>query len=183
MPAAATDEWVQLAAITAPHGVSGRVKVKSFTEPARAFAGYGPLTDARGTGYRFRVTGEAQGLFIIEIEGITRREQADLLRGTALGVARSQLPATQNPNEFYLSDLIGLAVQQGDGSAFGTVVDVQNFGAGDLLEIALANDTTEWFSFTHATFPEIDVAAGRITIDPPMLLGSREEESAGGDAA
>lgn len=171
----ATD-WVALAAITQPHGVSGRVKVKSFTDPARAFAEYGTVTDASGTPVKFRITGEAQGLFIIEIEGVNRREQADLLRGTQLGIARSQLPETSDGNQFYVTDLIGMRVITETGAPFGTVAELQNYGAGDVVEITLPDGGSELFAFTHATFPAIDVEKGTLTISPPELLGSRAEE-------
>jgi ribosomal 30S subunit maturation factor RimM len=79
--------WVALGVITQPHGVSGRVKVKPFTEPAENFKRYKSLTDTRGNEMRFRVTGEAQSQYIIEIEGVTRREAAEALRGLQLGIA------------------------------------------------------------------------------------------------
>lgn len=177
LPAKSTaTDWVALAAITQPHGVSGRVKVKSFTDPARAFADYGTVTDASGTPVKFRITGEAQGLFIIEIEGVTRREQADLLRGKQLGVPRSQLPEVEDDNQFYVTDLIGMRVVTENGTAFGTVADVQNYGAGDVVDITRPHGGSELFAFTHATFPSIDVDAGTLTINPPELLGDRAEE-------
>lgn len=168
-------DWVALAVITAPHGVSGRVKVKSFTEPPRGFAEYEAIGDAQGKPVRFRITGEAQGLFIIQIEGITTRDQAELLRGRELGIARSALPELAK-NEFYFADLIGLPVTTIDGTAFGTVRDLQNFGAGDVVEIELATGGREWFAFNDATFPHVDVAAGQLIIDPPLILGSKDEE-------
>jgi 16S rRNA processing protein RimM len=176
----ALSEWVALAAITQPHGVSGRVKVKSFTDPERAFATYTEMTDAKGTPVKFRVTGEAQGLFIIEIEGVTRREQADLLRGRQLGVPRSQLPALEDDNLFYVTDLVGLRVVTVAGDAFGTVAEVNNYGAGDILDITRENGISELFAFTHTTFPNLALDEGVITINPPEMLGSRAEEE--GDA-
>lgn len=169
--------WVALGVITQPHGVSGRVKVKPFTEPAENFKRYKTLTDARGNEMRFRVTGEAQGQYIIEIEGVTRREAAEALRGLQLGMPREALPAPRNANEFYAVDLMGLCVETEDGKAFGTVVDVQNYGAGDIVEIRRVAGHTEMFSFTHANFPQVDVAARRITINPPELMGSKAEEA------
>jgi 16S rRNA processing protein RimM len=93
-----------------------------------------------------------------------------------LGVARKILPATE-PDEFYYADLIGLDVSMTDGTAAGTVIAVRNFGAGDLIEIAPARGATVLLPFTRAAVPEVDIAGGRIVIDPPPgLLGDNEED-------
>lgn len=172
----AAADWIALAVVTQAHGVSGRVKIKSFTDPADAFRQYKTLTDETGQPVKFRVTGQAQGQFIIEIEGLTRREDTERWRGKKLGVVRAALPALKNDNQFYTADLIGLSVVTTDGQPFGTVREVANYGAGDVVEIDRTEGGSEMFAFTHATFPQVDVAAGRITIDPPELLGSRAEE-------
>lgn len=168
-------DWIPLAVATQPHGVSGRLKFKSFTEPARAFTSYA-LTDAQGNAVKLRVTGEAQGQVICEIDGLTRREHAELWRGRELGVPRSALPDTDNDGEFYIADLIGMQVVTTGGEPFGTVTDVANFGASDVLDITLANGRREFFAFTNATFPTHDLAARTLTIEPPEMLGSRAEE-------
>lgn len=168
-------DWIPLAVATQPHGVSGRLKFKSFTDPVRAFATHA-LTDAQGNAVKLRVTGEAQGQVICEIDGLTRREHAELWRGREIGVPRSALPAPKNDGEFYISDLIGMQVVTTSGTAFGTVADVANFGAGDLLDISLATGGREFFAFTKANFPAQDMDARVLTIDPPELLGNRSEE-------
>lgn len=172
-------DWVLLAAIAAPHGVKGRVKVKSFTEPAHAFAQYSHLTDAQGRPVRLKLTGEAGGMPVVEIEGLTSREEAELWRGRTIGVLRQYLPVLEDDHTFYAVDLIGMAVVGEDGAPFGTVRNVANFGAGDLLEITLVSGKEEFFAFTHATFPAIDPAARRVTIVPPHILGSQAEEEGG----
>lgn len=169
--------WIALAVVTQPHGVSGRVKIKSFADPADAIRNHTLLTDPAGREVKFRVTGEAQGQYIIEIDGLTKREDAELWRGRQLGLPRSALPELENDNQFYATDLIGLCVLTTDGKAFGTVHDVHNYGAGDLLEITRINGERELFAFTHVTFPSVDMDARQIVIDPPELLGSKEEES------
>lgn len=168
--------WIPLAVVTQPHGVSGRIKLKSFTEPARAFAAYDALTDAQGNPVKLRVTGEAQGLVIVEVEGLTKREAAELWRGKQIGIERDQLPATEHSDEFYIADLIGMEVVTTTGTTFGTVHDVANFGAGDLLDIEHTDGTREFYAFTQATFPSQDLAGGQLTIDPPQMLGSKAEE-------
>jgi 16S rRNA processing protein RimM len=170
--------WVALAVLTQPHGVSGRIKVKSFTDPADDFATHKNLTDETGKPYKIKVTGHTQGLTIIEIEGITKREQAELLRGKKLGVPRETLPELKNNNQFYTDDLIGMEVFAESGAHFGFVTHVANYGAGDILDIRRDNGKSEMYGFTHATFPVVDVEARRITICPPDILGSKQEEPA-----
>ena len=169
-PASAAPQWVALAAFAQPHGVSGRIKVKSFTDPADDFATHQPLTDATGRVYTLRITGHAQGMAVVEIEGITRREQAELLRGKKIGVARAAMPILKNPNLYYTDDLMGMQVVESSGAVFGQVRSVANYGASDILEITRPDGENALFAFTHRTFPLVDVAARRITIDPPEVL-------------
>jgi 16S rRNA processing protein RimM len=170
------NDWITLAVIGPPHGVSGRVKVKSLTEPEDDFARHSALTYADGTPLKLKITGHAQGMAIVSIEGITDRNQAELLRGKKLGVPRSALPELKKPDQFYVADLIGMHVLDANGGAFGTVDSVANYGASDILEILRPNGVAELYAFTAATFPNVDRAARRITIDPPIILGSRIEE-------
>lgn len=165
-----------LAVFAQPHGVSGRIKVKSFTDPADDFAAHPNLTDAVGNPIELHITGHAQGMAIVTVEGITSREQAELLRGKKIGVPRVALPALAKPNQFYTDDLIGMAVVDVAGAAFGTVAAVANYGAGDILDIARTDGKREMYAFTHANFPVVDVAARRITIDPPVMLGAHPEK-------
>ncbi len=174
--AAENPEWVALAVFTQPHGVSGRMKVKSFTEPLHDFAKHKGLTDAKGKPLSLRITGSTAGGAIVEIEGITRREQAELLRGQKIGVPRAALPTLDNPNQYYTDDLIGMTVVTLDGTEFGRVRAVVNYGAGDILEIDTPHESGALFAFNHATFPQIDLVARRLTIEPPEILDSRNED-------
>ena len=70
-------------------------------------------------------------------------------------------------DEFYHEDLVGLAARDPAGRELGRVVAVLNFGAGDVLEIATPDGTSELLPFTRAVVPEIDLAAGRLTVVPP----------------
>lgn len=171
--------WVTLAVVTQPHGVSGRVKIKSLTDPEDAITKHTALSDTLGRQVKFRVTGSAQGQYIIEVEGLTKREDAELWRGKQLGMARAALPELESDNHYYATDLTGLCVETVDGKAFGTVHALHDFGAGDILELKRPNGDLEMYAFTHATFPSVDVRARKIIIDPPQVLGSREEEDAG----
>lgn len=168
-------EWVALAVVTTPHGVSGRVKVKSFTEPMDDFASHTHLTDEKGTPVKFRLTGHAQGTPVIEIEGLRDRNEAELWRGRKLGLARDALP-TLPENQYYTDDLTGMQVVTEAGEVFGSVIAVVNYGAGDLLEIERPGGREELYSFIHANFPKVDTTRRLITITPPDILGGKDEE-------
>ena len=161
---------------TQPHGVSGRIKVKSFTEPADEFASVPNLTDAKGNPVKLKLTGHTQGLAVVEIEGVTKREQAELLRGIKIGVARAAMPELNDPNRYYTDDLIGMQVLDAAGTPFGVVRTVANYGAGDILDITRTDGSHDMYAFTHRTFPEVDVAARRILINPPDILRALPEE-------
>ncbi|MBN8543483.1 MAG: 16S rRNA processing protein RimM [Alphaproteobacteria bacterium] len=168
-------DFVELAVVTSPHGVSGRVKIKSFASPPESFA-LPNLIDAAGNPVRLKITGGDGTVFIAAIEGLKRREDAELWRGKKLGVPRAALPDTRKEGEFFVTDLIGIPVTWENGDAYGTIKAVYNFGAGDILEITKRDGSDEMFSFNTATFPTIDVAAKRIVISPPEVIRGEEHD-------
>lgn len=163
-------DWMAVGAFAQPHGVSGRIKVKSFGESPDDFADHKTLTDERGNVVKLRITGHTQGMAIVEIEGVKSREEAELLRGRKIGISPDTLPGLSKPNTYYIHELVGLKVNTLGGELFGSVKQVMNFGAGDILEIARPDGETELFAFTHATFPTVDIKGGTITIDPPEVV-------------
>ena len=169
------DDWVALAVFAQPHGVSGRIKVKSLTDAADDFSRHPILTDEKGNPLKLTLTGHAQGMAIVSVEGITRREQAELLRGKKIGIARTALPAPA-ADAYYVGELVGIEAVTEQGERFGTVSAVLNYGASDILEITKENGKTELYAFTHATFPSVDMATRRITIIPPDILGAEDDE-------
>ena len=172
------NEWVALAVIGQPHGVSGRVKVKSFTDPADDFAANPALTYADGTALKLKITGHTQGMAIVSIDGVTDRNQAELLRGKKLGIPASALPRLTNPDEYYIDDLIGMQVIEDGDRPFGQVSNVMNYGAGDIIEIRHTDQSQGLYAFNEKTFPRIDTQARRLTINPPIVIGldARDDE-------
>jgi 16S rRNA processing protein RimM len=171
-----SEPLVTIARIGAPHGVRGEVRVTSFTGEPLAFAGYGQLTDGAGRTVEIATAKLAGDRIIARIKGIETREQAAALNGVELKAPRSALPGAAD-DDFYLADLIGLAVVKADGTAFGRIVAVHNFGAGDILEIAPGKGASEMFAFTRRNFPQVDTSAGRVVIDPPSTVEARSEDS------
>jgi 16S rRNA processing protein RimM len=170
------DKRVCVARIGAAHGTIGEVRLWSFTADPKAVARYGALTTSDGRPIEIVSLRSGKGFFIARIAGVADRNGAERLRNLDLFVPRDRLPPAA-ADEYYHADLIGLAAQDRDGNSLGTVIAVHNFGAGDLLEIAPARGQTLLLPFTAAVAPEVDIAAGRIVIDPPREIeGDKEGE-------
>lgn len=161
---------VLLGEIGRPHGVRGLVRVRSFTAAADSLTAYGPLTDEAGARV-FALTLLAPDL--ARIEGVADREAAQRLTGTRLYVARDRLPPPADPDEFYLSDLEGLAAFGEDGAVLGRVEAVEDHGGGPFLVVG-----PHLIPFTRACVPVVDVAAGRVVVVPPAVTEAREEDAA-----
>jgi 16S rRNA processing protein RimM len=144
-----------------PHGVRGLVKLRSFTADPAAIASYGPLTDETGQ-RRFAITLLADGL--ARVEGVEDRDAAARLTGTALYVDRADLPPPEE-DEFYLADLVGLRAETAAGQPLGHVRSVEDNGAGAFL--VLDGPPERFVPFTRACVPVVDVAGGRLTVEPP----------------
>lgn len=160
---------VCLGVVVGVHGVRGLVKVKPFTEEPEAVAAYGPVETKDGhRRFRIEAMGRAKGVVICRLEGVGDRDKAEAMRGTELYVDRARLPETDEDEGWYHTDLIGLEAVGADGRVYGQVVGVENFGAGDLLEIKRPEGgPTVFLPFTEENVPEVGIEAGRIVIDPP----------------
>jgi 16S rRNA processing protein RimM len=140
-------------------------------------ASYGPLL-ARG-GRTFEIlaarpaAGRPSAMLVVRFKGIDDRSAAEALNRTELSVPYDRLKPPDE-GEYYHADLIGLAAVAADGTALGKVMAVQNFGAGDLLEIAPEQGETILVPFTDAAVPEVDIAAGHIVIVPPVFDDAEE---------
>ena len=159
---------VCLGQIGAAHGVRGEVRLHSFTSDPAAIADYGPLETEDGRVLEIEALRPAKDHFVAQLSGIRDRDAASALTNTKLYVPRERLPRTQDPDEFYHADLIGLAAVDRAGKTLGTVVAIHNFGAGDLIEVKpQAGGNTELVPFDVTNAPEVDIASGRIVIQPP----------------
>ena len=167
---------VLLARIGAPHGVRGEVRVKSFTDDPLSFSSYGPLHAVDGTLFVVIDARMAKSVVIVRFKNITTREAAEALNGTELFADRSTLPQVEDDDEFYTDDLTGLTVLDQDGNRFGTVRAMHDFGAGDIVEIDLESGGQELFTFTREIFPEVDIGAGNLVIDPPRSVSERDQD-------
>ena len=128
----AADKPVTLAAIVGAHGVTGDVCLKLFGEGVEALSRFKTFNDGALSLKKLRDDGK--GGAVARFAEVAGRDQAEKLRGTLLTVPRSALPPLEE-GEYYHADLIGLAAVSDAGEPLGTVVAVENFGAGDVLEI------------------------------------------------
>lgn len=154
--------------IGAAHGIKGEVRVTSYTEDPLALASYGALdTDRPGLEVTIARARLAKTVLVASLKGVTDRNAAEKLNGVSLYIARDRLE-TPDEDEFYHADLIGLAVRLEDGTSFGTVTAVTNFGADDLLDIRLTETGKSVFlPFTKAVVPHIDITQGYVVVAPP----------------
>jgi 16S rRNA processing protein RimM len=162
-------ERICIARIGAAHGTRGEVRLWPFTADPMAIRDYGPLESEDGkTVVEIEAVRPAKDHLVARLRGVQDRNAAERLVNVDLFVARDRLPTTDD-DEYYHTDLIGLPARTGDGSEVGTVIAVHDFGAGAILELRLntGNDTV-MLPFTAAVVPVVDIANGRIVIDPPQ---------------
>ncbi|MBN9144896.1 MAG: 16S rRNA processing protein RimM [Novosphingobium sp. SCN 63-17] len=125
---------VTMAAVAAAHGITGEVRLKLFGEGVAALKGYRTFNNGALT--LKSIKDDGKGGALARFAEVPDRTAAEKLRGTALTVPRSAMPPLA-PGEYYYADLLGLAAQSTTGAMLGTVVAVDNFGAGDILEIEM----------------------------------------------
>jgi 16S rRNA processing protein RimM len=128
-----TDKPVTLAVIIGAHGVAGEVRLKLFGEGVESLKSYKSFEAAGGVLTLKSVRPGPNGA-VARFAEIGDRSAAEALRGTELTVPRSALPPL-GEGEYYHADLIGLPCTSSDGEALGEIVAVENFGAGDIVEV------------------------------------------------
>ena len=176
-------------AIVGAHGVAGAVRIKSFTAEPADVASYGPVVDETGMrSFEIEPVGGARGAILARLPGIDTRDAADALKGTRLYVARSALPPAED-DEYYHADLLGLAAETADGAKLGRVVAVHETGGTEVLEVGRDDGRSDGrggvlLPFTRAVVREIELARGRIVVDPPpgLIDGAAAEAEVEGEA-
>ena len=160
-------------------GVRGEVRITAYTEDPLSLLRYRTLTREDGSAaLTLQSARAAKGAVIARAEEVSSKEAADALRGLRLYVPREALPEPVDADEFYLTDLIGLAAEGAGGASLGVVKAVHNFGAGDVLELDPGRGrATRLIPFTRETVPQVSVAEGRLIIVPPLEIeGVREPD-------
>ncbi len=166
---------VIIAEVGAPHGVRGAVRVKTFTADPGDLGAYGPLTTEDGRSLTVVEARPDKTVLVVRFAEIDSREAAQALKGQRLHAERTALPDDDDTDAFYHADLIGLAAVDMQGERLGEIVALHDFGAGDLLDVKVAKGPSVLVPFTREIVPEVDIAGGRVVIDPlPGLFDAPE---------
>ncbi|THD77515.1 MAG: 16S rRNA processing protein RimM [Phenylobacterium sp.] len=148
-------------------GVKGEVRLTAYTADPMALVAYRDLQREDGSaGLTLSGGRPAKGGVVVRAREVETREQAEALRGLRLYIPRDRLPEPE-ADEFYVTDLVGLAVETPDGEPLGRVKDVRDFGAGDLLEIEPPTGPSWWLPFTRAAVPEVRIAERKVVAIKP----------------
>jgi 16S rRNA processing protein RimM len=169
--ALADTDRICVGSISGAFGIQGEVRLKSYCADPEAIASYGALYTQDGSrSFTVKLTRPVAGGLGARVSGVATKEQADALRGTDLYADRARLPSLPD-DEFYHTDLIGLAAYDTGGVLIGTLRAVHNHGAGDLLEIAAPGKKQPLLiPFTREIVPTIDLSAHRLIVDMPEGL-------------
>jgi 16S rRNA processing protein RimM len=155
---------IALAAIAGAHGIKGELRLKLFSDSALSLSCHGKLY-VGGVERRLLAIRDSGKTAVARLEGIDDRSAAEALRGSLIEVDRSALPPLEE-GEYYHADLIGLAAVDRDGKAIGTVAAIENYGAGDLLEIEDEQGRRSLIPFKSGI---ADLEGDRIVLDPEFL--------------
>lgn len=170
-------DLILMGVIGKPKGVRGQVWIYSYAQNPGDIASYGALTDPK-TNRTFQLkAGEVKGSqVVVSIDGVADRNMVESLRGVKLYVSRGALPPLQN-GRYYHTDLIGLSAETQNGEMVGKVIDVYNYGAGDVIEIATANsDDPLCLPFHNQFVISVDMNAGKMIVEIPVMVELEEGE-------
>lgn len=158
------DTQVTLAAVIGAHGIGGEVRLKLFAESTQSLAVH-KTVQVGERDLTLQLVKAGGGAPIARFAEINDRNAAEALRGELLTVARTALPSLEE-GEYYHADLIGLPCENRRGEMLGTVVAVENFGAGDIIEIEKRDGRRSMVPFRDGI---ADLVEERIVVDPVFL--------------
>ncbi len=163
------DRLILVGRVAGAFGVKGEVRITAFTADPLALTDYGPLLRKDGSvALTITAARAAKNGVIARSPQISTPEEADRWRGLELFVPREALPAPDDEDEFYLTDLVGLTAVDPAGTLLGKVLSVENYGAGDLIEVKPAGGGQTWLiEFTRENAPTVSIAEGRMVLVRP----------------
>ena len=158
---------VLMATIGAAQGLRGEVRARAYTSDPTALGDYGHLHSMDGRSFEVLEIREAKNVVVVRFRGVNDRNAAEALNGLELYIERDNLPDDElDDDEFFYTDLEGLEAVDDEGTGYGTVSGVYDFGAGDLLELKGPGKRPVLIPFSEAAVLEIDLEGGKILIDP-----------------
>jgi len=163
-PAAAGPKRIALAAVAGAHGIKGEVRLKLFVDSIASLKAHDSVY-VGGEPRRIRDLRDANKTAIARIDGVSDRTAAEALRGQLVEVDRTALPPL-GEGEYYHADLVGLPCVDEAGNVLGTVAGIENFGAGDIIEVLLANGKRSLIPFRD---PIAVLGEDQLVLDPDFL--------------
>jgi 16S rRNA processing protein RimM len=156
---------VAIGVVVTPHGVRGTLRVRAIGTGKHLREGTQPVV----AGVRRRISSVRQTPkgFLLDLEGVESRTDAQPLRGEQLLLDREELDSTDE-GEFYVADLVGLTAVGDAGEVLGTVTDTFETAAHEVLVVREAKGRQDlYLPFTMEHVPKVDLQTGRIVIRPP----------------
>lgn len=177
--------WLAVGVIVGAVGIKGAVRLKSFSDDVQAIFDRGPVTlfpdqHSQGQQRDVRLLHRIKAGYACQLSGVKTRDEAEEMKGVKLYVARENLPEIDQEDCYYYEDMTGLVARDTDGSPFGVVTAIYNFGAGDLLEVGLDDigknspSGSKIYPFRGEYVPEVNIKQGFVVIDR-AAFGDDEE--------
>jgi 16S rRNA processing protein RimM len=152
-----TNNLICIAKITKPHGIRGQAKLMSYAEKPEDVFNYPVLYDEKLNEYQIRLNSQSQNMFVITFNNNKSRNLVEEIAGTKLYITREMLPSS-NENEYYHADLVGLQVLDTDKNVKGKILEIHNFGAGDIIEMVIPDaKSTIFLPFEEEFIIEINL--------------------------
>lgn len=169
-----TPRFIKVGQIVAPQGIKGEMKLNPSVDAGR-LATYAPFFDKDGNIVNMVVKRISGRQVIVSIDTVINRTDAEKYRGVNVFVKRESLPMSTQ-DDFYVCDLIGLTAIDEDEHKIGTVEDIVNYGASDIVQIKTKTDTI-LIAMTKQNVLKIDLSAGTMTVCLPVEVEAAEDES------
>lgn len=180
-----SERRVCVAMLNGAHGVRGDVRIRPFTDDPRTLERFdGLFWGDTGEKVTVRLLHPLKSGWAARITGIDNREDAERHKGTELFVSRIAMVEASppdDPDSFFLIDLIGLTVISPSGDKLGTVAAVPDFGAGDLLELVLDEAVPVFgksvlLPFEKRYVPDIELENGQLTVDLEAWIDAQSDQ-------
>lgn len=162
-----SDKLILAGKIVSPHGVRGRVKLYCYLESPENLSLYESFYDKSYNEIKLAVCSVQKNCAIVELN-LKDRTEAEKIIGKEIYIRKSDLPELED-NFYYYSDLVGLKVISSENKEIGSVTNVLDYGAGEIIEIKFNNGKKDLFSFTKTTFPEVNIGSSYIKFLPPEV--------------
>ena len=149
-----------------PVGLKGNIKITMYTSNLKRYLPYGPfMSEDSLTRWDLKLVRESKGKVIVKVKNMETCESVEPLNGKKIFVERRNLPKTKN-NEFYAVDLIGCRVLSIDNKLLGLVQNIENFGAGDLINVESKSSNNFYIPMNEDNIVSVDLQKRIIVISP-----------------